>query len=436
MIVIFGKGKVGNAMADLLNLLWKDYVVMDDQDRDDAPLEQAESIMVTPWLPQHHKLYQNYKEKCTGELDLIAELREEFSCTDKPFPNLETIGITGTNGKSTTSWIVYNLFKNLFAQQNISTPVFISGNFWTPLSELILELLQQGKTESLVILELSSFMLYNCEQFIFDYGILTNIATDHLDWHKDFYEYTTCKTSLIFQTKKIAYLTKETYKKIPELFKGMLEEENQLQYFDNDFNLSWTQFLWEHNKYNFKSADLLIKQYYIDHHLDFSQEEYQEILKKITPLDHRMKLIKIIKSSDDKNNDNHEIKIYDDGICTSAHALTGALSCIDSSKIVLIAWGYDKWEDYTYLAPLLKEKVAFLSLLGDTGKNKFLPIAEQENIEYSYSETLEQAVNSALEYAQQHAISIVVFSPWSASFDMFKNVYDRCEQFEKIVEKL
>ncbi len=435
MIVVFGKGKVGTAVANLLSYLWKAYVLMDDHDRDDEKLIQADTIMVTPWLPQNHILYKKYKKKCTGEMDLMVELRKEFFWTDKQFPNVETIGITGTNGKSTTSWIVYNLFKNLFVQQNIAKPVYISGNFWTPISAVLLEVLQKNITEVLLVLEVSSFMLYACKSFTFDYSILTNIDTDHLDWHKNFDEYIQCKQQIIKQTTKTAYTLASIY--------TTLERELQIktQIFDSEFDLCQTQFLGKHNQYNCKAADLLVKQYYLDHHFDFSQEAYKKVLKEIVPLDHRMKLVKVIKSSDTVSGQYHEIKIYDDGICTSAHALRGALSCFDiedkkncsQEKIVLIAGGYDKGEEYDSLAQVLKKKVAFFSLLGDTWKNKFLSIAEQENIPYQYSDNLEQAVISAIVYAQRHTISVVLFSPWSASFDMFKNVYDRCEQFEKII---
>ncbi len=273
-------------------------------------------------------------------------------------------------------------------------------------------------------------MLYACKKFTFDYSILTNIATDHLDWHKDFDEYQHCKQHIITQTIHHAYTIASVYTTLEKKL------QNKTAIFDDDFDLKHTQFLGKHNQYNFKSADMLVRQYHSDHQLDFSEKDYQKALAMITPLDHRMKLIKTVKNRkklDENQNldvekkleekNMYEINIYDDGICTSAHALIGALSCFDDvsschscedrnlSKIVLIAGGYDKGEDYTHLGPLLKENVAFLSLLGATGKTKFLSIAEQENIEYRYSETLEQAVNTALAYAKDHSLSVVLFSP-------------------------
>lgn len=420
MITVFGKGKVGNAVGKLLSFLWSPYLLMDDQDRNNKILDTSKQIIVSPWIPQHHPLYQKYWKKITGELDFLRDVLQEKKIADQ----FEMIGITGTNGKSTTTWILYTLFKDLFAQQDIPKKVVISGNFWTPLAEVVLETLQSGTSEGiLVILEVSSFMLYSCEKFRFDYGILTNIATDHLDWHKDFDEYQYCKIKLLQQTRKTGYALEENYADLDT------PTQKNTQIYDTNFDLSQTQFLGLHNQANFKAADKLLRQYYQDHDLDFSETDYQAVLASITPLDHRMKLVKTIQSWHQK------IKIIDDGICTSAHALLGALSCFDE-KIVLIAGGYDKGEDYTHLEQIFREKVAFASLLGTTGKIKFSLLAQQAEIPYVYNETLQQAIQSALDYAKKNNISVIVFSPWSASFDMFKNVYDRCEQFEKIIEEL
>lgn len=427
MLVIFGKGKVGNAVAGLCDYLGKKYFLVDDKDRTENEMKvlelltNADKIITSPWIPQDHFVYENFSDKIIGELAFVDEIMKEEQLSDM----IECVGITGTNGKSSTTWILYTLFEKLFKKEGIEKKVYISGNFGTPLSAVLVEILEE-KLPVLIILEVSSFMLYRSGNFKFDYGILTNIARDHLDWHKDFDEYSSCKIRLLEQTKKQAFTTKENYSQLADTL------QRKIEIYGKDFDLGKTQFLWEHNQYNFMASDMLVKKYYQDHDLPFIEEHYKEVLSQIEPLEHRMKLLKRISFH------NQEIKIYDDGICTSAHALNGALSCFsgEENKIVLIAWGYDKGDDYTSLAPAFQEKLAFVSLMGITWKTKLLSLCEESKIPHSYSDTLQEALDSALAYAKENTIWIILFSPWSASFDMFKNVYDRCDQFVKLVEEL
>jgi UDP-N-acetylmuramoylalanine--D-glutamate ligase len=114
--------------------------------------------------------------------------------------------------------------------------------------------------------------------------------------------------------------------------------------------------------------------------------------------------------------------------------MNAALSCF-KEQIVLIAGGYDKWEDYDWLSEQLKNKIWFCCLIWQTAK-KFSKIFDKQNIEYKIFDDFNTAVNYSVEIANKLKLNNILFSPWAASFDMFKNVYDRCEQFSEIIDKI
>jgi UDP-N-acetylmuramoylalanine--D-glutamate ligase len=424
MIVVFGKGKVWNGLNKLLNKLEIENVIMDDQDWNDDILSKSDKIICSPGIKQDHNLYLKYSDKVFSELNFLWEIIKELWLEEY----LEIIGVTWTNGKSTSVHIMYNLFKWIFEKLNIKTNVYLSWNFWTPLSETLCEIIDAWKDQKhLIVLEVSSFMLYKLNNFGFDYGILTNLWVDHLDWHKDIDEYFDSKFKLIDYTKKYAVTDKsslELYKKRQWRNDNKIYEHMRIEKYQKHFDLEKTNFLWEYNKWNWNAIYKVIWEYFDDNRLDLDDEIFLEIAKNIEPLDHRMKMVKKID----------EIKIYDDGICTSSQALAAALSCFDE-KIILIAGGYDKWEDYIWLENEFEKKIWFACLIWQTAE-KFKAICEDKKIKYKIFKTLKEALNYSVQEAKKLKTKNILFSPGSASFDMFKNVYDRCEQFTKIVDIL
>lgn len=408
---MFWKGKVWNWIKKLLDKLEIENTVMDDQDRNDKLLKKAETIIITPWIKQSHKIYQKYWSKIQSELNFLWKLVKKLKI------NLDIIWITWTNWKSTTTRVLYNLFEKL---KLANTKIYLSWNFDTPLSESILEILNSNnqKQKNIIILESSSFMLYKIKNFQFDYSILTNISIDHLDRHKDFKEYYNCKINILKKTKRIWFTNKEIYKKLSKTL------QRKVKTFDHNFDISKTNFLGKHNQSNLKSCYLLAKQYLQDNNLKKYISKIIPTINKISPLKHRLELIKTTRW----------IKIYDDGICTSSHALNAALSWF-SQKLILIAWGYDKWDDYDWLSKEFKKKISYWCLIWQTW-NKFKSIFDNLKIENKQYKTLKEAINWSISKAKEKWIKVILFSPWSASFDMFKNVYDRVDQFNKLINKL
>jgi len=397
---------------------------MNDKDWDDELLSKSKKIICSPGIKKNHKLYLNYWDKIFSELNFLWDIIKKEWLEKK----LEFIGITWTNWKSTSVHIMYNLFKLIFKKLKINTKVHLSWNFWTPLSDTIYEILDDKKNKGhLIILEVSSFMLYKLNNFSFDYWILTNLWVDHLDWHTDLEEYFDSKFNLIRYTKK--YITTsndviEKYKQIIKKSDTKTFENTRIEPYKNEFDLNKTKFLWEHNKWNWNAIYKVIWEYFDNNKIKWDENIFWEIAKKIEPLEHRMKMVKKVD----------DIKIYDDWVCTSSQALNAALSCFED-KIVLIAGGYDKWEEYSWLENKFEKKVWYAILIWQTAK-KFEKICKEKNIWYKMYEDLQDALNYSVQIAKELKIKEILFSPWSASFDMFKNVYDRCNQFSEIIDNL
>jgi len=134
---------------------------------------------------------------------VLAELDFAYQYLPDTF---ETIAITGTDGKSTTAWILFSLLqKEFFSKKN----VYLSGNFEIPFSETVLEILQNHEKRGIIVLEVSSFMAHSIRHFSPDYSIFTNFKSDHLNWHRDLQGYLDAKMNLIAHTKKQSMMNME-----------------------------------------------------------------------------------------------------------------------------------------------------------------------------------------------------------------------------------
>jgi UDP-N-acetylmuramoylalanine--D-glutamate ligase len=145
-----------------------------------------EAIIPSPGIPSSHRIY------ATGRV--ISELDFADQFLPKGF---KKISITGTDGKSTTTWILYSILqKEYFGKKK----VYLSGNFDIPYSETVREILLTGEKKGIIVLEVSSFMAYAIRTFQTNYSIFTNLKPDHLNWHKDLQEYMDAKMNLMHHT--------------------------------------------------------------------------------------------------------------------------------------------------------------------------------------------------------------------------------------------
>jgi UDP-N-acetylmuramoylalanine--D-glutamate ligase len=403
MIVIYGKWKVGTWLDMLLTYVDIDHVLMDDADRSDEILTQSEYVIMSPGIKPSHDVYLLYWKKVLSELSYLGILMKKIT-----LPKITFIGITWTNGKSTTSWIMYQALQKLLP----SVQIWLTWNFDVPLSHTLLSIMKEwSDKEHICVVESSSFMLYNLKNFIFDYAIWLNIARDHLDRHETMENYIDAKKA-ICENARHCFVAHTLYVMLPRYL------QRRSTIIPQTVDISYTQFLWKHNMHNMAAVMSCLQQLSEERSVSLDMEK---VFSSVQPLPHRIQTISTIAW----------VRIVDDGISTSAQSLLAGLHAMDA-KCVLIVGGYDKWDDYSILRSTFASKVGYAVCLGQN-KYIFADIAKNVWIPYVLSDTLDHAVHTAMDAAKRFDFSIVLYSPGSASFDMFVNVYDRVEQFNQIV---
>lgn len=357
----------------------------------------------------------------TSEIELLIEM-----CPGK------VIGVTGSDGKTTTTSLIYEILKqngyNCYLGGNIGIPLF------TKLGEM--------NEKDIVVLELSSFQLMTMKVSP-DISVVTNISPNHLDIHKSYEEYIEAKKNIFkYQDEKgilvINYdneITKEFAKEAngkvvyfskQKLDNGVILDNDIIKISDDGLrrHVINTKNMIIRGVHNFENASAAIAatKSLVD------LENAATAISKFKGVEHRLEFIREIDS----------VKWYNDSIGTSPTRTIAGLKSFNED-IVLIAGGYDKHLDYEPIAKPIVENVRALILMGQTAgkiekavmaelqeQNKSMPIYRVENIE--------ESVKKANEIAKKG--EIVLFSPASASFDMFKNFAERGEAFKKIVKEI
>lgn len=338
-------------------------------------------------------------------------------------------GITGSDGKTTTTTIIYNLLK----EEGYKT--WVGGNIGTPLFTRIEEI----NKDDMVVLELSSFQLMTMNLPI-EVAVCTNLSPNHLDMHKDMQEYIDAKKNVFLYQNKNDILVVNKENEITEGFikeaKGSVREfssktklENGTYYSDNKLYMDGQEICNKdniiikgiHNVENYLAAFAATKD-------DVSRETMQKVAYSFTGVEHRCELVRELDGT----------KYYNDSIASSPTRTLAGLKAFEK-EVILIAGGYDKnipfeplaFEGYTYIKHLIllgatKEKIkeSFKKLQQEKGVN--IPIYEVS--------TLEEAVDKARELSKEG--DVITLSPACASFDMFPNFAARGNKFKEIVNSL
>lgn len=343
------------------------------------------------------------------------------------------IGVTGSDGKTTTT----SMINAILRKGGYTT--FLGGNIGTPLFTKLPEM----TPEDIVVLELSSFQLMNMSVSP-DIAVITNVTPNHLNIHKDYEEYIEAKKNIFKNQNENGILIlnydnditrscqKEAKGKV--IFFSSKEKLDNGFIVDNDvikecedkvrkhiLNTDEVILRGNHNFQNIATA-LAATKTLVD------TDVAAQAIKEFKPVEHRIEFIKEIDG----------VKWYNDSASSSP---TRTLSGINAFKenIVLIAGGYDKNLDYEPLAKPIIDKVTALILIGQTAEKIFNAVkteAEKENkkIDIYMCDSLEQTIEIARKTAKKG--EVVLFSPASASFDMFKNFADRGEKFKKLVNNI
>lgn len=393
---------------NLVNLIGFDLVFRSPTCRPDCPEFKAESIRGAI---------------VTSEIEMFMEL-----CPGR------MIGVTGSDGKTTTSSLIYNILK-----ENGYT-CYLGGNIGNPLFTRLKEI----TPESFVVLELSSFQLMNM-QISPEISVITNISPNHLDVHRNYEEYISCKKNIYkYQDRQgklvLNYDNEITRYLLPDV-------KGKVRYFSSKTKLE-NGIIYDKGVIKSCSDGVRMHILTIDDAISIHGiHNYENIcaaiaateglvepaiqaraITKFKGVEHRLEYVRNING----------VKWFNDSIGTSPTRTIAGLKSFNQ-KVILIAGGYDKNLDYTCLGKPVIENVSNLILMGAT-KDK-IEQAVLEQIKSSKIElpiykcsNLEECVNKANEIASEG--SVVLFSPASASFDMFKNFEERGEKFKDLVFKL
>ena len=358
----------------------------------------------------------------TSEIEMVLEL-----CPGT------TIGVTGSDGKTTTTSLIYEILK----EQELNC--YLGGNIGMPLFTKI----SQMKPEDYVVLELSSFQLMTMNVSP-NIAIITNITPNHLDIHKSYQEYIEAKENIFkYQNENdlliLNYdneITKELSKKAnskiiffsrkEKLENGVVLDNNIVKVCENGLrrhivNMNNSNLRGVHNGENACAAIAATSNL-------ANVETQSKAIYKFKGVNHRLEFVKEIDN----------VKWFNDSIASSPTRTIAGLNSFNEN-IVLIAGGYDKHLDYNSLAKPIINKVSNLILLGQTSNKIYdavnIELKKSDNKINMYKvETLEDAITKAKEVSKKG--DIVLFSPASASFDMFKNFEERGNKFKQIVNKL
>ena len=336
------------------------------------------------------------------------------------------IAVTGSDGKTTTTTLISEMLK---AE---GKTVWLGGNIGTPL----LPLVRQMRETDFAVVELSSFQLMDMTRSP-HVAVVTNLAPNHLDVHKDMAEYVDAKKNIFRFQSGADRLILNADNGITAEFMGNgtteffsrqgktvhVRLENGVIYRGNEAVLAAADILIPgvHNVENYMAAIAAVEGL-------VSDGTIRHVAKNFGGVEHRIELVRIKDG----------VRFYNDSIASSPSRTIAGLRSFDQ-KVILIAGGYDKQIPYDVLGPEICAHVKKLILGGVTGPKiraavESCPEYDPEKLEIVDCKTFEPAVWKAAEVAKEG--DIVLMSPASAAFDQFKNFMVRGEFYKKLVREL
>lgn len=378
----------------------------------------ADEVVKSPGIPDSSPMVMKIIEK---SIPVLSEI--EF-CSR--YTNGKTICITGSNGKTTTTTLIY------YIMQQANKNVGLGGNIGKSLAMQIAE-----EDKEWYVVELSSFQLDNCFTFRADVAVLMNITADHLDRYDfDMQHYVDSKMRIIQNqtpTDEFIYWSDDEYiekelvrrqngETIPPTTPSSKEaapgNPTLRPFKDEEFDRLGLvlRLPGKHNKRNALAA------YYATLAAGVDESVIKECLKNFPGVEHRLEFIT------DKNG----VRYINDSKATNVDACFVALDAM-TRPTILIVGGKDKGNDYSQLFPLVKKKCRGIVYLGaDNQKlhDNFDSLGVQIADTHSMKDCVEACSKMALEG------DVVLLSPCCASFDLFKNMEDRGEQFREFVSEL
>lgn len=378
----------------------------------------VDCIIISPGIPLNIPPVEEAKQL---GIQVIGEIELAYLAN-----RAKLIGISGTNGKTTTTSLVGHLLESEEYQTKVA------GNIGHPMIEEVLTLTQ----DDVIALELSSFQLDTIATFRPNIAILLNLTPDHLDRHKTMSNYLMAKANLlknqlptdkailnqddeaIFSLKEMTSAEIWSFSQKEKVSRGIYLKDEELILVDKKeiplISIKELQIKGKHNVENAMAASLAAYLFGVP------VEVIRERLASFKAVSHRMEAVRIFD----------EVSYVNDSKGTNPDATIKALESYESPIVVLLG-GKNKGSDFTELSKVVKATCRHAVLLGEA-KEAILQSLEKEGFNaISLCETLEESILIAKEKAQ--AGDVVLLSPACASWDMFNSYEERGDLFKKVV---
>lgn len=380
--------------------------------------------IISPGIPLDSPLVKLLDEL---EIQIWSELQLAYHLSKG-----KILAITGTNGKTTTSSILYAIVKKH------SEDSFLVGNIGLPFSSIV----KNTTEDSIVVVECSSFQLETITDFRPDVSCILNITEDHLDRHFNMDNYIEIKSDISINQSEEDYLVlnyedenllkikenenikakKVYFSSKRELAEGVYLKDDYIYIKKDDkekelLNVKDLKILGVHNYENVMAAIAMALS------INIGIDTIKEAVLEFESVEHRIEYVA------SKNG----VDYYNDSKATNPEAAIKGLLAMPS-EVFLIAGGYDKKADYSLWVSHFKNKVKYLVLIGQTRDDIAMSSKKQGFNNIMYASDMEEAVRVCASYASKG--DCVLLSPACASFGMFKNFEERGEVFKKIVNRL
>lgn len=379
--------------------------------------EGFQYVIKNPGIPYTNPLIQKALEK---GIPVLTEVELAYLISEA-----DMIGITGTNGKTTTTTLLFEMLAD--GGQN----PLIAGNIGTVASEVA----QEAGPHNKMVVELSSFQLMGIEEFRPHIAIITNLYEAHLDYHGSLHDYWQAKVNITKnqteddfliinddQTHLIEAVAHTKAQVVPfsttkEVLDGAYIKEDAI-YFRDEFIVSLNDIVLPgaHNLENILSAVAACKLY------DVPNDSIRKVLSVFAGVKHRTQFVKEVEGR----------KFYNDSKATNSLATKSALNAF-AGPTILLAGGLDRGNDFDDLIPYMKN-VSTLIVFGETAQ-KLAETGRKAGIESIITvDNVEKAVPVAYEHSR--AGDVILLSPACASWDQYRTFEERGDMFIDAVHML
>lgn len=385
---------------------------------DDLLDESFDYLIKNPGVPIDHKYVLKAQE-------LGIEVINEAEMAYRLLPDgVKLVGITGTNGKTTTTTLTYNILK-----EALGNKVILAGNIGYPLCSFLNDL----NSDNIIVMEVSCQQLENMSKFKPNVAVMTNLSPAHIDFLKSYENYKNVKAKIFKNqtTEDVAILNIENadvmnvtkdisstikYFSSDNIINGSYLKDNNIYYYDEIImSCGDVKIAGKHNLENCMAAIMVAKEF------DVSDDVIKSVISSFRGVEHRLEYVDTV----------NDVMFYNDTEATNIKCSQIALSSF-SKPIVLILGGLERGQDFNELTPYMKN-VSHIIAIGQC-RDRVLEYGKSLGIPtYSY-EHLTDGFDKCVEVARPGGI--ILLSPASASWDQYKECEVRGAEFKKKVEEL